>query len=498
MPHLMKQQRPHPHRRLRRSAGVLASAVALALGAGVVSGPTSAYPATVSRGAADTQLAAAALTPVNVPGTTPMSAMNVPNSGYSEQEFYAEGFASRYRGAQRIVSAGSAPTTAQVIDHGWPYKSRVLVRTPQKVKFNGTLVVEWANVTGGLDLDAAFAESHEYLLREGYAVAVVSAQRVGVLQLKAWSPTRYGDVTVDADNTDPLGGLIDDRNDPLSWDVYAQITRALQTSGADDALPGLTVKRTVALGESQSAGRLTAYYNNVHPLHRIFDGFVFLDRAGQLRGDQGLPAISVVSEYGASRSTAAPPTDSEHVRVWETGGASHVTLAGARYMDGMMARDQSRSVNGVPVTLTQLIAPCDLMPLWGTVDYGVVLNKAIDAVNRWVQFDRRPAPSTYLQRRADGTLARDANGKVIGGVQLPDYTAPTEYSQAVNSGPGLCALGGHHRDYTAEELRQMYGTHRNYVAEVFASLREVVGQGYVLHTDATALRLEALHSDVAR
>ncbi|WP_376703059.1 alpha/beta hydrolase domain-containing protein [Mesorhizobium sp. ISC25] len=63
-------------------------------------------------------------------------------------------------------------------------------------------MVEWANVTAGQDIDFAFAESWEYLLREGYAVAVVSAQNVGVDRLKTWSPERYGTLSVAVNNVD--------------------------------------------------------------------------------------------------------------------------------------------------------------------------------------------------------------------------------------------------------------------------------------------------------
>lgn len=108
-------------------------------------------------------------------------------AGYTEREFYVEGKANRYRGV-----LPDTVTTGQIIDGNWPYRTRVLVRAPKTEKFNGFLVVEWANVTAaGQDVDFAFAESYKYLLREGYAVAVVSAQRVGVHdRLKTWSPER--------------------------------------------------------------------------------------------------------------------------------------------------------------------------------------------------------------------------------------------------------------------------------------------------------------------
>ena len=172
-----------------------------------------------------------------------------------------------------------------------------MVRYPKPHKFNGTLAVEWTNVTIGVDFEFATAEASEYLLREGYAVAIVSAQRVGVERLKTWSPQRYPGLSVDvnkcgADGTSLCTG------DPLSYDIYAQITQALKDNvgGTAAPMPGLRVKDTIAIGQSQSAGRLAIYYNTIQPLHNLFDGFAFWDRSGQLRSDLTVPAISVDSE----------------------------------------------------------------------------------------------------------------------------------------------------------------------------------------------------------
>ena len=54
-------------------------------------------------------------------------------------------------------------------------------------------LVEWQNVTAGYDLDALWNRRR---LREGYAWVGVSVQRVGVNQLRGWSPTRYGSLDV--------------------------------------------------------------------------------------------------------------------------------------------------------------------------------------------------------------------------------------------------------------------------------------------------------------
>ena len=82
-----------------------------------------------------------------------------------------EGKANRYSGVGGGVPGvgGGSLQTATVLDGGWAYRTRVMVRTPAREKFNGTLIVEWTNVTVGADFEFANAEASKYLLREGYA-----------------------------------------------------------------------------------------------------------------------------------------------------------------------------------------------------------------------------------------------------------------------------------------------------------------------------------------
>lgn len=105
---------------------------------------------------------AATLAEVNVPGTFPLRsvAVDLDDHGYVETEYYASGTAGRYRGAQPGLL-----DTAELIDDGYPYRTRVLVRRPADPRdFNGTVVLEWSNVTVGQDINFTFAESYEYLL----------------------------------------------------------------------------------------------------------------------------------------------------------------------------------------------------------------------------------------------------------------------------------------------------------------------------------------------
>ena len=62
-----------------------------------------------------------------------------------------------------------------------PYATRiVVVRPTNPSKFNGTVVVEWLNVSAGADASPDWNAVHRELIRSGYAYVGVSAQKVGV------------------------------------------------------------------------------------------------------------------------------------------------------------------------------------------------------------------------------------------------------------------------------------------------------------------------------
>ena len=129
----------------------------------------------------------AELQKVVIPRTHPLDAsvVDLAKHGYEEQEYYASGVANRYRIKYPL-------DTATLVDSGHPYKTRIVVRKPSDPKrFNGTVVVEWYNVSAGQDIDFCWGGSHNYLMREGYAWVGVSAQRVGIKQLNAWNSARY-------------------------------------------------------------------------------------------------------------------------------------------------------------------------------------------------------------------------------------------------------------------------------------------------------------------
>ena len=159
------------------------------------------------------------------------------------------------------------------------YKTRMLVRHPtDPAKFNGTVLVEWLNVSGGVDADAEFSFGHVELLRSGFAYVGVSAQATGVVgggfslapagsqPLVKWDPARYGSLQHPGDN--------------YSYDIFTQAAEAVRHPGPVKPLGTLTPARLIADGESQSAFRLVTYVDAIAPTNKVFDGFFVHSRSG--------------------------------------------------------------------------------------------------------------------------------------------------------------------------------------------------------------------------
>jgi len=431
---------------------------------------------------AATPVPAASFSPVNVPGTKPFGAspQDLGKYGYVEREYYISGVANRYRFT-------GALTDAEVVDGGYRYKTRMLVRRPaDPSKFNGTVAVEWYNVTTGQDIDFNYAAAHEYLLRSGYAIVAISAQLVGVNALKSWSPSRYGDLTLNAPTVDPgaaRGGM--GAADVVGWDVFSQTIKALREPGAVNALPGMTVRRVIANGESQSASMLTRYYNSIDPLHRLVDGIVYYDVAGELRTDSPTRVISVGTEAFGTRP-GTPQPDSAVFRRWEVAGASHIGLYDARYADAITQRDGVlKGADGKPSTLTGLIAGCTWSPIWSSVPNHYVIMAAFDHMNNWIQGRSVPPNAPRFERDTSVTPAvvrRDAQGAAIGGIRLAEMDYPT----ALNRGSGntgtsnFCSIAGAHQPFTPQELAARYPDPAAYVRNVEKLTAQNIASGFVL------------------
>ena len=418
------------------------------------------------------------------------SAIPLKPAGYVEEEYFIEGTANRYTMPEL--------ETGTISDSGHPYRSRFIVRRPPADDFNGVVMVEWLNVTGGPDKDIDWWLSGHHFVREGYAFIAVSAQQVGIDTLKEWSPGRYGTLDVSHDGTVERDGL--------SYDVFSAVAKAvlrtgeMPASGQIDILGGLRAETLIATGHSQSAGRLATYFNSVHPLDPVFDGGMVHGGGGRLRDDQDVRLFKVMAETDMRQRAATPQPDTSYFRQWEVAGTAH-----ADYDFEVEYSRMRLLADGQP---PEQAAPRDLgcaLPPHSRVPFRDVLNAAYEHLVRWVEDGTEPptAPRLRVARLLpDLELSRDRHGNVLGGIRLAAHAVPTAKNTGMNSaadgGSRFCYLYGSHQPFDATMLQQLYPTHAGYVEAVREAAGQNLSDGYILPYAVKRTIREAETSQVGR
>jgi hypothetical protein len=427
--------------------------------------------------------------------------------GWVEEEYALEGSAVSY------ASEGSLPAD------GWfalreetsaEYRTRIVVRRPSAAaNFNGTVVVEWLNVSGGLDANPDFVYLADELYRKGYAWVGVSAQKLGIeggpvlittpasegsgagRGLRALDPARYGE--------------LHHPGDAFAYDIYTQVARTLRAR-AGGVLGELVPARILAAGESQSAFALTTYVDGVHPLVQEYDGFLIHSRGGgamplgvagesidltsaiggaatRFRTDLEAP-ILVLQTEGDMLSVIgyfpARQDDTERLRTWEVAGTAHADayLVG----DGAAAFECPAPINTGP---THLVAKAAL--------------RHLDA---WAR-GGEPAPQGARLQIENGGVApvllRDQDGIALGGIRTPHVDTPLDtLSGESGGGPIACLLFGSTTPLPAERIAARYPSPDAYLEAYTQAADATIRAGFVLEDDRAALLADADPSRVAR
>ena len=193
--------------------------------------------------------------------------------GYVEHEYVAAGTASSYSATGELTADGRWTFTPGATS---PYRTRILVRRPEKAAdFSGVVIVEWLNVSGGVDANPDFEAMREEIIREGAVWVGVSAQVTGVeggpVAVSVPGDAAAAVVGKGLTGIDPdRYGSLQHPGDAFSYDIFTQVARALRDGGA---LGDLRPEHVVAAGESQSAFAMVTYINGVQPQTKAFDGF---------------------------------------------------------------------------------------------------------------------------------------------------------------------------------------------------------------------------------
>ncbi|WP_370655442.1 alpha/beta hydrolase domain-containing protein [Candidatus Binatus sp.] len=108
----------------------------------------------------------------------PLQAYDLANLGYVEEEFLLQGTATCFKFIGERTAEGKWLVEP---DRRAPFVTRLLVRRPaNSARFSGTVIVEWNNVSGGIDASPDWTLLHRHIVRRGHAWVGVTAQKVGV------------------------------------------------------------------------------------------------------------------------------------------------------------------------------------------------------------------------------------------------------------------------------------------------------------------------------
>src|SRR3984885_8211095 len=387
-----------------------------------------------------------------IPGAAPdvMRDYDLATLGYGETEYSVQGTATSYelegeRGADGRweVKPGAEAS----------FRTRFVVRQPlDPLLFSGTVVVEWHNVSAGIDAAPDWGFFHRHVAAQGHAWVGVSAQKVGIdgggfvegIHLKLLAPERYGD--------------LEHPGDAWSFDIFTQVGALLQLPADENPLVGLAPTQILAAGESQSAACLVTYINAVDPHAQLFDGFfvhgrpasgvsidgVFIPASQRLgmeatrvaisstgeriRDDARVPVLILQSETDVILlgGGLAEQPDSDRLRVWEMAGAAHAdtyTVSAGRHDDGTLTAER----------MAQLLRPTtDLMigrtdtPINAGPQQHYVAEAALAHLSRWAAGGGAPpsAPSLELDAERTGYVV-DEHGIARGGIRTPWVDVPT-------------------------------------------------------------------------
>lgn len=450
--------------------------------------------------------------PVTGPGTPFVAGtlgLDLADAGFQQRELFISGTAASYTSTEELGSDGLwVVEPAESAD----YKTRILVYRPvDPAAFSGTVVVEWLNVSGGLDAAPDWSYLHTEIFREGHAWVGVSAQINGIegagggfgLHLKQVNPERYGSLLHPGDS--------------FSYEMFAQAAQAVRNPTDVAPLGELPVERVIAVGESQSAGRLVSYVNALGPLYDVFDGYIIHSRGGgapalaqspqdsvptppavRVREDLDEPVLMFQAETDLVILNSVPSNqpDSEKFRLWEVAGTAHGDVYSLVTSNTDLGDDPSVA-RVVEVTETSGgVIQCDLPINAGPAHW--VLKAGLHGLVDWI-VDGTPLPmADRLSVTPEGdAFELDAHGNALGGIRTNYVDVPVAVLSGLRqSGESFCRLFGTTMLFHEAKLTELYPTETDYVEAVRTSTEAAVAAGFLLPPDAALIVADAEASGI--
>jgi len=260
-----------------------------------------------------------------------------------------------------------------------------------------------------------------------------------------------------------------------------------------DPMGGLKVKRVFAIGASQSAMRLTTYYNSIQPLAGVIDAYDFSVSGGPFRGDLGIKKFRYLSETDlvALGQAYLRAPDSDELRSWEVAGAAHFDYYSQEGTAPIVVRD---GILAAPVNCAS--------PPYSRIPFYQVGSAVLDNLLRWVKYGIPPASAPPIEIASMGPpveIARDSYGNALGGIRLSQHDVPTATNTGLNLPPypqSFCIFFGSHVPFDEATLAALYPNHIKYTLEVTKVTTKNLLRGYIVWQDALATIAEAWQADI--
>ena len=350
--------------------------------------------------------------------------------------------------------------------NGQPYKTRIVVRKPSSnSKFSGLVLVEPMHPSGSAHM---FEYTSVYSMSSGHAAVEILTG--GLQQVIDSNPERYKDVRVAPGQTS---------------EILAQVGSLIKSREASSPFAGLAVRKIVLAGTSATAGTLIQYLPahmvyRTPDMQRIYDGFMPTSNGSVIRQvDVPLIHVPTMHEVRTANITTRPDGDApgDQYRLYEFPGMGHVDT-----------HDNARLQPN----------PCKY-PL-STFLMQAYMSVALNYLFQWVDKGTLPPKADRIVK--DGaSMALDEHGNPRGGIRNPyvdvpvtKYSVPNEGAVPLIANPSayvtknggqqaanqMCSLSAYQTDFSKDQLKQLYGSKKNYRSKVEKRLAELEKSGWSL------------------
>ncbi len=453
---------------------------------------------------------------------------------YLEEEYFFSGTANVY---------GKNGSGKAILYPDAPYTNRFLLRMPKDIeRCSGRIVFEMMNSSNFFDLDRMWMLGREHFMRNGDIYIGITAKPNILVGLMKFDPQRYTPLTwanprekgpfpatgladfkqfggpVQTDWSPTLGNMANSSRrcteDGLIWDMVTELGALVRGESEMNPLRGVKGRKTFLTGYSQQGGFLVRYLNSFSaPIadetgHAPFDGYMLggpgyicvpgLNQceAPEKPGEEGtvvrrspVPVLAVHTQTDNNRVGALecrlPDSDGPALlyRAYDVAGSSHD--AKTTYLDYYRNDPDMEKLGIVPMF-------CGREPYPNDYPLELSFHACYEYLFRWA-IQGVPAPRfSPIELDEHKENRTDDSGNVVGGMRLPsiDLPAAEYHDRSTPLKLGDYVMGsmgfGYKTPYTAEKLRERYGSLEEYKRQAAESARSLVESGMLLEADLDA------------